>query len=318
VDSADLASRAVEIVGNHLAETVALIPGSPAERLHFLIAVRMRQSPDGSAIFGQLERMPNDRTQRLVAAVKLAGLVQQDPRFAADLESAVTQQPAAWGPVNQSFVDNTISGGVSGSAVQANSISNSTIDQSRRKTRISFGGLVLIIALVLGLGATVFVVVNNLVDSHTTAGSALPDVNSGRGNGAAPATTTAGLDPNGGVTLPNQEAPAGGNAAGDCGRAELADLTVSPTQGGINTKITVSGVGYVPNGKVSITFHASPMGSAPTDCHGVFRVTLPIPNRDFFSHFPNQSFTVHATEWSSSGQYQGNGDFDGAQFLLTG
>jgi hypothetical protein len=60
------------------------------------------------------------------------------------------------------------------------------------------------------------------------------------------------------------------------------------------------------------------MGSAPTDCHGRFRVTLAIPNRDFYSHFTNQSFTVHATEWSSIGQYEGNGDFDGAQFRLTG
>jgi len=318
VESADLATRAVELVSTLLAGTVARIPGSPSERLYLLLAVRMHQSSAGSAIFRELESMPNDPGVRRVVVARLIGLAEQDRQFAADLGRAVREALESPGPPNRSFTYNMIGGNVTGTSVQADSVSNSIIgrdiDQSRhthKNRRIGLGGLLLIIAMVLGLGAT-GLVVTNLVRSYI-GGPTRSGPRSGPGTGDPVAGT--GVNPEEGITLPDQGQGSGGS---DCGRAERPVLTLSPTQGTINTKITVSGVGFIPNGHVNITFHASQMGEATTDCHGAFGLTLPIPEKEFYQHFPNQSFDVHATEWTSSGQYQGNGDFNGAQFHLLG
>jgi hypothetical protein len=300
---------------------MARIPGSSGERLYSLLAAYMRQTPAGAAIFADLENMPHDQGARHVAAAKLVGLINQDRRFAAELVRAV-------GNVQGSATYNTIGGNVTGTSVQADNIYDSTIardiDQSHtdnRRTRINFGGLVLILALVLGLGATVIIAVTNLVDGDTTSGSA----SAGQDAGVVP-----GGDPGGGVTPPNQGQPAPDNdnpplddgdvppENADCGRAGRPELTLSPTQGSVETEITVSGTGFIPNGIVEIVFHADHMGEVQTDCHGAFTATLAIPQKDFYRNFPNQSFDVHTTELTSGGQYQGNGDFNGAQFHVTG
>ncbi|MFL6121082.1 hypothetical protein [Actinophytocola sp.] len=305
----DLATRAVELTATYLATATARIPGSPAEQLYSLVAGHMRQTSAGSEVLAELENAPNNRGKKYVAAAKLAELVDQDPRFAAALERAVAGSPAR---ANQYIAHNEVDGDVSGQVVQAASI-NGSVDQSRRtdnsrRTRINFGGLVLIIALVLGLGATVLVVVTNLLDSDTTNGSPHPgsDTDTNLGGAAAPPGENTQPTDNG---IP---------PAGDCGRAQSPQLTLTPNRGSADTEITVSGVGFIANGRVSITFHADQMGEATTDCHGAFAATLPIPQKEFYRHFPDQTFDVHATELSAGGQYEGNGDFNGAQFYLTG
>ncbi|MGI5143264.1 serine/threonine protein kinase [Streptomyces sp. CA-106110] len=84
-------------------------------------------------------------------------------------------------------------------------------------------------------------------------------------------------------------------------------LSLSPSSGDIHTRITVSGSGVVANGKVEVIFHTNPMGSVPTDSRGCFRATFPIPNQEFYGHFPGAQFDVHVTEYSSGDVYQGNG-----------
>ncbi len=216
-------------------------------------------------------------------------------------------------PARDPLAHNTIDGSVTGSVVQSGSITGSTfgrdIDQSQhvnrsRRTRINFGGIVLIIVLALGLGATAVVVAINVITKDLGA-SGTPEPGAG---------TKIAAIPDEGVGSSNGDSA----ASNDCGRAERPVLSLSPARGPVSTKITVSGVGFIPSGHVNIEFHSSQMGEAATDCHGVFRVTLPIPQKDFYRHFPNQSFDVHATEWTAGGQYQGNGDFNGAQFYLTG
>ncbi|MET8998408.1 hypothetical protein [Amycolatopsis sp. NPDC004169] len=310
MESEELSTRAVGLVAEYLANAVARIPGSPQERLYLLLAEHMHRSPDGFAIFGELESAPGAAGKRRVAAAKLIELVDQDRRFAAELRRAVREiLPSAADPL----VHNTIGGNNTGAAVQAASITGSTIghgiDQSHhvnrsRRTRVSFGGIVLIIVLALGLGATAVVVAVTVISKDLGA-AGNPGPGTGSGSGPIPGE---------GVAPPSGD-PAAGNG---CGRAERPVLSLSPDRGPASTKITVSGVGFIPSGHVNIEFHASQMGEATTDCHGVFSVTLPIPQKNFYRHFAGQSFDVHATEWTSGGQYQGNGDFNGAQFYLTG
>ena len=93
-----------------------------------------------------------------------------------------------------------------------------------------------------------------------------------------------------------------------CTGASAPALTLQPNRGDINTKITAIGVGFVRNGKVKLTFHATDMGEADTDCAGHFSITAPIPNPNFYAHFPNEQFDIHTTEYTGTGQYTGNGD----------
>ena len=312
MESEELSTRAVSLVGKYLAESVARIPDGPEDRLYLLLAEHMHRSPDGFAIFGELESAPDALGKRRVAAAKLIELVDEDRQFAADLGRAVRETLLSM-PARDPLAHNTIDGSITGAAVQAGSISGSTIgrdiDQSQhlnksRRTRINFGGLVLIIFLALGVGATAIVVAINVIGKDLGV-SGKPESGSGTGVAAIPS---------GGVVPPDGDPP----VSGDCGRAERPVLSLSPARGPVGTKITVSGVGFIPSGRVNIEFHASQMGEAATDCHGAFKVSLPIPQKDFYRHFSNQSFDVRATEWTSGGQYEGNGDFNGAQFYLTG
>lgn len=106
-----------------------------------------------------------------------------------------------------------------------------------------------------------------------------------------------------------------------CLGASASALTLQPDRGDINTKITVSGVGFVPNGKVRLTFRDDYMGEENTDCAGHFRITAPIPNQNVYADFPNTPFDIRATEYTGTSQHTGNGDsnqfYVQVTFLLT-
>jgi serine/threonine-protein kinase len=117
-------------------------------------------------------------------------------------------------------------------------------------------------------------------------------------------------------TTPVETTPAETTPAQDPGCPSAPGLSLSPTSGGLSTRITVSGSGVVHNGRVKVYFHADVMGSAVTTGGGCFQVTLPIPNADFYAHFPNQRFEVGIVEYDINGNYVGNGP-DGQSFLVT-
>lgn len=98
--------------------------------------------------------------------------------------------------------------------------------------------------------------------------------------------------------------------------AAAAALTVTPDRGNARTLMTVTGVGFVRDGSVELIFHADTMGKAATDCAGRFSATLPIPNADVYSRFPNRPFSISTTEWDSTDSYAGNGP--SSSFTLTG
>lgn len=84
-------------------------------------------------------------------------------------------------------------------------------------------------------------------------------------------------------------------------------LKISPKRGSIRTTITLTGSGFIRNGQVRLTFHATQMGVARTDGKGRFKVRMRIPSPDFYAHFPGQTFSISTTEWTRDGGYAGNG-----------
>lgn len=115
---------------------------------------------------------------------------------------------------------------------------------------------------------------------------------------------------------PNPQGP-----DGSCLVASAPALKLQPNHGDINTKITASGVGFVPNGKVRLTFRDDDMGEATTDCAGQFNITAPIPNQNVYTTLPNTRFDIRATEYTGTSQHAGNGDsnpfYVQVTFLLT-
>lgn len=97
-------------------------------------------------------------------------------------------------------------------------------------------------------------------------------------------------------------------------KAPAPELAIEPDTGPVTTKIALTGVGFVSDGKVEINFAANYMGEARTDCAGRFTVQLAIPDPDFYRKFPGQQ-GITTTEHDSAGQYVGNGD--SAYFQLT-
>ncbi len=83
----------------------------------------------------------------------------------------------------------------------------------------------------------------------------------------------------------------------------------------MNTKIKIDGTGFVPNGRVTLTFSAAEMTKVTVDCAGRFMVTVGIPNRDFFAHFHNQQFEVSTAEFDQAGNFLGK--HTTAVFFLT-
>jgi len=116
---------------------------------------------------------------------------------------------------------------------------------------------------------------------------------------------------------PAKDPVSGGGSDGCVAQAAPAPkLSLTPSRGGIKTKIMVRGVGFVRNGLVKISFHATDMGEVNTDCAGQFSATLAIPDPGFYSHFGNSQFDIHTTEYDGHGTYVGNGD--SKSFFLTG
>jgi hypothetical protein len=85
-----------------------------------------------------------------VLVAQLSGLIEDDREFAEELRRAVRNAEGS------ASAHNVIAGNFSGRAVRSGSI--------------GLGGLILIIAVVLGIGVTVTVFVTNLLDSDTTTG----------------------------------------------------------------------------------------------------------------------------------------------------
>jgi hypothetical protein len=107
----------------------------------------------------------------------------------------------------------------------------------------------------------------------------------------------------------------GGDRTG-CSKTGPSTLTVSPSSGPVSTPLTLTGTGFIPNGRVEIHFHVPVIAQANTDCSGSFTVTAPIPDPNFFSRFPDQQFDLTTTEWTTGGDYAGNGSSAG--FYVTG
>lgn len=85
------------------------------------------------------------------------------------------------------------------------------------------------------------------------------------------------------------------------------ELRVSPRSGSAYTTVTVTGSGFIRDGLVKLTFHATAMGEARTDGDGDFSARMRLPSPDFYGRFPGQTFSISATEYTRDGTYQGNG-----------
>jgi hypothetical protein len=300
--------RADQVVSFMVARLTGKFPpvaGSEIERQYSMIAGYLRRDPFGGTAIAQLEQAPHDQRVCRQVTVIVGELLTQDSAFADVVERVLRGVSAQYGPVT-----NSISGKVAGNALQAGAI-HGDVDMSTKKSKkirkINTGGIVLLIALlVLGVGGAATYVVVNLGDLIQARGSSgLPVSGSPSG---VPDTTVLGSQ-----TVPKN------NEGSSCPRsAARPELTLSPAAGPVDTVITVSGVGYLANGIASITFHASQMGEARTDCSGRFSVSLRIPRPDFYRNFAGDTFDVTAIELTADGEYRGNGDFNGAQFNLTG
>jgi hypothetical protein len=85
------------------------------------------------------------------------------------------------------------------------------------------------------------------------------------------------------------------------------ELRVSPRSGSAHTTVTVTGSGFIRDGRVKLTFHATAMGEARTDGDGDFTARMRLPSPDFYGRFPGQTFSINTTEYTRDGTYQGNG-----------
>ncbi|GGV13071.1 hypothetical protein GCM10010260_60000 [Streptomyces filipinensis] len=85
------------------------------------------------------------------------------------------------------------------------------------------------------------------------------------------------------------------------------ELRVSPESGPAASTVTVSGSGFIHNGLVKLTFHATSMGEVESDGNGDFTARMRLPDPEFYGHFPGQTFSISSTEYTRDGTYQGNG-----------
>lgn len=309
------AEQTVALLGAYLAGTAS---GHEVVRLHDLVAGRLRQDPVGETAYAQLTRAPADQGTRQIVVAILANALTKDAWFDTEVERALRDTGSRYGE----SVHNTMSGQVTGNVVQAGKIGGDVAGRDIRKSRkINTGGiLVLITVLLLGVGGTVY----HLATRDTT-GSSSGDLLTG-----SPVLATTTVVPTTDPTTTEPAAPppqpppltvqqGESSSDGGCGSSGPRPvLTVSPGSGPADTFVTVSGTGHIKNGVVSLTFHADEMGEATTDCAGSFSVSLSIPNADSYRRFAGQTFEIHGTEYTSGGVYQGNGDFNGAPFTITG
>lgn len=85
------------------------------------------------------------------------------------------------------------------------------------------------------------------------------------------------------------------------------ELRVSPRSGPAASTVTVSGSGFIHDGLVRLTFHATAMGEVQSDGNGDFTARMRLPDPGFYGHFPGQTFSISTTEYTRDGTYQGNG-----------
>ncbi|EHR63475.1 hypothetical protein [Saccharomonospora cyanea] len=156
MDPLTLAGQAVSFLCGYLTQVASGVvqrtQDSAAEALYGMIATRLRQTAFGDRALRRLETAPGDNQAASEAQRTLAQEVQSDPAFAADLGRAVQNVWSAQGGVSQSTFEqgNTT---VSGATMRKSVIAGGNVDQSRRQTRISFGGWTAIAAILL-LGGT--------------------------------------------------------------------------------------------------------------------------------------------------------------------
>lgn len=156
MDPLTLAGRAVSFLVGYLTQVASGVvqrtQHSAAETLYDLIAARLRGTPAGQQILGNLETNPEDDQAAHDAKQILATEAQHDQTFATELSRAMHNVWHTLGGVSESTVEQ-VNITTSGATMRKSVIAAGNVDQSRRQTKISFGGLGIIAAIVL-LGGT--------------------------------------------------------------------------------------------------------------------------------------------------------------------
>ncbi|WP_298180693.1 hypothetical protein [Saccharomonospora sp.] len=157
MDPLTLAGQAVSYLCGYLTQVasglVQRTQDSAAEALYNLVATRLRRTPVGQQILGALEADPGNDQAAHDAKQVLATEAQHDQAFAAALGRAVQSVWHTPGGVSGSTVEQ-VNVTASGATMKNSAVTGTgNIDQSRRQTKISFGGVSIIAAIVL-LGGT--------------------------------------------------------------------------------------------------------------------------------------------------------------------
>lgn len=155
MDPLTLAGQAVSFLCGYLSQvaygTLQRTQDSAAEALYQIITNRLIRTAFGERALRQLKVTPEDERAARETQQVLAQEAQADPNFAAELSRAVQNIWLAQGDVSQTTAQQgNIT--VSGSTLK-NAFVGSNVDQSRRQTKISFGGWAVVAAILL-LGGT--------------------------------------------------------------------------------------------------------------------------------------------------------------------